>query len=410
MLIPYNTDAPIYHFPYATIGVIAANVVIYFATASLAASAPSVEDGVEAESASVFSLASSEITDWLALQYDQINPVQWITSNFMHGDVLHLIGNMIFLWGFGLIIEGKLGWLRFLFVYLVIGVVTCAVEQLIMFALNIPGASLGASAVIYGLMAIAMLWAPLNEMSCLLFLRLTPRLVDIKVIWFASIYFALQVVYFAIGGFEISSAALHLGGFLAGLPLGYIYLKRRWVDCEGWDAMTVYFASPEEQDRKRSEFRDRNKVAAVREAKEQRDQEVTQMVESITSALRAKQGPAAVAIYRKFESDLHRGKKLPPKLLPALISALHSQKQWEPSIPLLVLALQKFPADKTTRLRLTLAQILIQFTDQPKQAIAVLRKLPKQLSDKETSLRLKLAKKAKAAITEGTFEVDVHDW
>ena len=96
-LIPINTDAPLYHFPYATIGLIFANVVCFAATG--------------------FALKPDRLEPWL-LQYGEgLNPLEWIPAAFAHGGFMHLIGNMFFLWGFGLVVEGKLGWKRFIPLY-----------------------------------------------------------------------------------------------------------------------------------------------------------------------------------------------------------------------------------------------------------------------------------------------------
>ena len=73
---------------------------------------------------------------------------------------MHLIGNMIYLWGFGLIVEGKVGWWRFLMIYLAIGAIECAIEQTLMLGADSKSYSQGASAVVYGLVAIGMVWAP----------------------------------------------------------------------------------------------------------------------------------------------------------------------------------------------------------------------------------------------------------
>jgi membrane associated rhomboid family serine protease len=109
MLIPLNTDAPIYHFPFACIAMIIVNLVTFLATG----------------------WGQMENVDqwgsWALAYGDGLHPVQWITSNFIHMGLAHLIGNMIFLWGFGLVVEGKLGWWRFLLAYLCIGFAQCAI-------------------------------------------------------------------------------------------------------------------------------------------------------------------------------------------------------------------------------------------------------------------------------------------
>ena len=52
--------------------------------------------------------------DWALVLGDGLHPLQWVTNNFMHSGFFHLAGNMIFLWTFGLVVEGKLGWWRVL--------------------------------------------------------------------------------------------------------------------------------------------------------------------------------------------------------------------------------------------------------------------------------------------------------
>lgn len=210
MLIPLRTDAPIYHAPWATIAIIVANVLL-----QVWASATDYE----------------HVDPWL-IEYGAWLPWQWISSAFLHAGWMHLIGNMVFLWVFGLVVEGKIGWWRFLAVYLGIAAASGMVEQTIM--LWGEGGSLGASGVIFGLMAIAMVWAPENEIdSVLLFFGVRHIELEIKV--FAWIYLGLQILYAVLDGFAIGSAALHLIGAAAGLPIGIVMLRRGWVDCEGWD-------------------------------------------------------------------------------------------------------------------------------------------------------------------------------
>jgi len=68
-------------------------------------------------------LKPSPILREFVLYYGEFNPVSWLTSAFIHGDVAHLAGNMIFLLTFGMIVEGAIGWRRFLCLYLGIAVV-----------------------------------------------------------------------------------------------------------------------------------------------------------------------------------------------------------------------------------------------------------------------------------------------
>src|SRR5688572_3606093 len=99
MLIPYNTDAPIYHWPFATLGTIVVNALIFIGVA----------------------LLPEQQQEWVyqnfMLLYGHWNPIQWLTSNYLHAGFVHVVGNMLVLWGIGIIIEGKVGWWRFLAIY-----------------------------------------------------------------------------------------------------------------------------------------------------------------------------------------------------------------------------------------------------------------------------------------------------
>jgi membrane associated rhomboid family serine protease len=107
MIIPWGTDAPLYHRPYATIAMMAINVLVFFV------------------------VPRDAYADYVLILGDGVHPVQWLTNNFLHSGIVHLVGNMIFLWTFGLVVEGKLGWLRFTAVYLLLGVTESAAMQLL---------------------------------------------------------------------------------------------------------------------------------------------------------------------------------------------------------------------------------------------------------------------------------------
>ena len=92
LFAPVSTDAPIYYRPWGTISLIAVNVVVFLL----------VQGGAFGRPEEIY------------LQYGLwhgagLQPLQWISSNFLHGGVVHLLLNMLFLWAFGLVVEGKIG-------------------------------------------------------------------------------------------------------------------------------------------------------------------------------------------------------------------------------------------------------------------------------------------------------------
>ncbi|MEK7412097.1 MAG: rhomboid family intramembrane serine protease [Planctomycetota bacterium] len=209
MLIPLRCDAPLYHGPWGTIGVIACCIILHVTVGS-----------------------SDAIVQWL-LVFGDWNPIQWLSSVLVHAGWMHLIGNMIFFWVFGLIVEGKVGWWRFLLVVVAIALVSGAIEQTVM--ISSFGASLGLSGVIFGLIAVAWIWAPENEVDVLLFLFPFIKHFAVQVRTLGLLYLGLELLDAALHGFHMSTPMLHLLGVAAGIPVGVVMLRKHWVDCEGWD-------------------------------------------------------------------------------------------------------------------------------------------------------------------------------
>ena len=108
-VIPIGTDAPCYHLPYATFGMIVLNCIVL-----------------------VLQFMFPEAAEYFILRHAVFNPLTWFTSCCMHGGIIHLIGNMILLAICGWIIEGKVGWWKFILIYFAIGVSANAFEHCIM--------------------------------------------------------------------------------------------------------------------------------------------------------------------------------------------------------------------------------------------------------------------------------------
>ncbi len=217
-LIPINTDAPLYHFPYATIGLIVVNTICFVATGC----------------------ATNErlLEPWL-LQYGEgLNPLEWIPAAFAHGGFMHLIGNMFFLWGFGLVVEGKLGWRVFIPLYLAMAAAWGASVDLLTVH-RTDGRCLGASGVIFSLMAISLVWAPKNEMHIVGFLVYRVVSFHVTIMVYSLWYLALNILELLLSKFEMGSSGLHMVGCVIGFAVGVVFLRKGWVDCEKWDLFSV---------------------------------------------------------------------------------------------------------------------------------------------------------------------------
>ncbi|MGB7345158.1 MAG: hypothetical protein WBD20_13170, partial [Pirellulaceae bacterium] len=108
-------------------------------------------------------------------------------------------------------------------------------------SLGSMGGCLGASGVIFGLIAIALCWAPKNNMHCLFTWSLwMPYPVDVPIFAFGILYAIMEILTLALIGFHMSTPMLHMLGMLVGFPVAIFLLKRNLVDCEGWDAITLW--------------------------------------------------------------------------------------------------------------------------------------------------------------------------
>ncbi len=139
------------------------------------------------------------------------------------------------LWAVCLVVDGKLGWLRFATTYLGLGIVQSGLEQICTLGFD-GGGALGASVAIYGLMAMTMVWDSKNEMSCLLLISLRVITFELLLVMLAGLYLLIEIATAIFEGFGISTATLHLSGALLGFIWGTFLVKSGRVDCEGWPA------------------------------------------------------------------------------------------------------------------------------------------------------------------------------
>jgi membrane associated rhomboid family serine protease len=378
MIIPWNTDAPLYHFPFATIGLLVVNTAAFVAA-----------------------LGQDDPEPWMLAFGEGLQPVQWVTSMFMHNDIMHLVGNLIFLWGFGLVIEGKIGWWRFLLVYLGLGIVQAAVVQMCM--QHRPGFALGASGAIYGLLAMALIWAPRNEMSCLAFFTLRPFHFQVPILLFVTLYVSLELLSAWLSDFEMSSAMLHLAGAVPGFAVGIAMLKLGWVECENWDVFAVLAGREGEAPKAKVNVREQAKRRGQLEA--QRAAAIAQFQQYLAAGHPA----AAVTLHRKM-TEADATWQLDQADLLELIKALHQKQLWSESVGPMVELLRLAP-DGSARLRLKLAQILVVHEKRPGRALGVLEKIPAgTLSGDLETARKRLEAQAQKMYADGELEVDGEDW
>ena len=142
-----------------------------------------------------------------------------LSSMFMHGDISHIFGNMLFLWVFGDNLENRLGHVRYAVFYLVCGLAAALGQTFMDTNSIIP--MLGASGAISGVLGGYLLLFPHRRIKAILFNFLTevPAYVALG-IW---IVYQLVVGYLTPAGTGGVAYAAHIGGFIAGLALVKVF-------------------------------------------------------------------------------------------------------------------------------------------------------------------------------------------
>ena len=146
------------------------------------------------------------------------------TSMFIHGGLLHLAGNMMFLWVFGSNIEARLGHVKYLLFYLVTGVAATLSHWAVETSSPLP--LVGASGAIAGVMGAYLMFYPRNRInSLIIFYFIT--VVRLSAMLLLGFWFLWQLVLalFSIGVSSQVSVAFwaHVGGFVAGIAIIAMY-------------------------------------------------------------------------------------------------------------------------------------------------------------------------------------------
>jgi membrane associated rhomboid family serine protease len=402
MLIPWATDAPIYHRPWATIVLMVVSIVVFAMTSGL-------DDDV--------------IEPYLLLHGEGLHPVQWITSNFLHENFMHLAGNLIFLWSFALVVEGKVGFFPFLAIFLGIGFAECALEQALTLGMD-SGGSLGNSAIVYGIMAMALVWAPRNEVNCFWIFGFRGGLIDLSIFWFALLYIAWEIfqVVFWKGAFGMtaSTAIFHLSGAAVGFVVAVALLKLDWVDCEGWDLFTV-FGNGEGKSKS-----SRRKKARRTRDEDDSEPKVRRASSGGSSSVSAEDRAAAAT--RRLHGHLEAGSvaeayasydksvRTVVGWMPvdadwlALIQALLAAQDWRAAVTVMEDYLRRSPKP-TSRVRLRLAQVLVKELQRPAHALKILDEIPDgALPPNLETAANQLRRQAEQMREEGVLELDGDGW
>jgi membrane associated rhomboid family serine protease len=178
-------------------------------------------------------------------QRDQ--PPWWVTiftSMFMHGGILHIGGNMLFLWIFGNNVEDSMSKWRFPIFYLLGGVVAVAAQTAADPSAAVP--TVGASGAIAGVLGAYALLYPRARVVTLVFIIIFFTIITLPALWVLGLWFLLQVAYGAsdlaqpVGSAGGVAYFAHIGGFLFGLATIRLFANRVNEDYDRPSRLPVY--------------------------------------------------------------------------------------------------------------------------------------------------------------------------
>jgi membrane associated rhomboid family serine protease len=221
-VFPLKDDIPSHRPPIVTVAVIASCILIYFWQLSL---------GARAGAYAVYSygfipavlFGGAELPAELAV----LPPVATLfTSMFLHGSLMHLAGNMLYLWVFGNNIEDNLGHARYSIFYLLCGTAAAFAQALPNPSSEIP--MIGASGAISGVLGAYLILYPHARVHVLIpfgFLFLH----TIRAGWLLGFWFVFQLLSGLLGPADGGGVAFwaHVGGFVAGMALIFVMGGRR---------------------------------------------------------------------------------------------------------------------------------------------------------------------------------------
>ena len=209
MFIPLYDQAGYRHIrrPVGVYSILAANIVCFILTSAMP----------EAKSALSFGMIPIVLFGDAVLPAGLIHAPAYLTpftSLFLHIDLEHIIGNMLFLWVFGDNIEDAMGTPRFVLFYLLCG--ACAA---LAHAVAMPGSQsplIGASGAVSGVIAAYLLLHPHVRVFGLV-LKWIP--ITVKALYVIAAWIALQFAYAIFGGDPNVGWWAHVGGIIAGAAL-----------------------------------------------------------------------------------------------------------------------------------------------------------------------------------------------
>lgn len=230
-MIPLSDDAGARRrLPIVNYTLIAANILVFIAEQKFGTCFQA------AYSAVPYAITHGQAVTFQGCSYGEPSPVYLtlLTSMFLHANLLHIAGNMLFLWIFGDNVEDRLGHVGYLAFYLFCGLVASVAQVVV--APNSQLLNLGASGAIAGVLGAYLVFFPGSKVRTLIYVGFFITFVRLSAFIVIGLWFVLQLV----SGLESLNPSqvqmggvayfAHIGGFVAGLVIALIlrpFLKPR---------------------------------------------------------------------------------------------------------------------------------------------------------------------------------------
>ena len=301
MIIPWQVDVPQNRYPFINWIIIVATIAIFFVSIGqisdyyqyrnkevmqevmnkLKKSKNSPESAIKSATEKIAKKPLENYADdfpVLNYYFNGLNLKGIFGHMWLHGDLLHLLGNMLFLWIFGNAVCAKIGNIRFFLIYIFAGLIA-AIAHLIFKG----GPMLGASGAINGIVGMFLVFFPQNDITCYWgWCLIYWRQFTVSSYWIILMWLVFDIFGATRGGGHTAYFA-HLGGFAGGFVIAALMLKFKWIEMENYEKslLQILFGSKEEitpvvDPRYGNFFNELNAVEQERISKNQIEQKVSE--------------------------------------------------------------------------------------------------------------------------------------
>jgi membrane associated rhomboid family serine protease len=224
-VIPLRDANPTRRTPVVTLAIIAVCVLVFLYQLSLQAGGG---DASLARFITRWGVVPAELVDALeARRFLSLEVSTLVTSQFLHGSLIHIGGNMLFLWIFGNNVEDRFGRLRFLAFYLIGGIIAALAQVAIDPTSTIP--TIGASGAIAATLGAYLVLFPGARVTTAIFLVFFYQLIEVPAVVVLLVWFGIQLLD-GLGSLGLTGSSqaggvaffAHIGGFVFGAAVALL--------------------------------------------------------------------------------------------------------------------------------------------------------------------------------------------